>query len=241
MQNSSRSKRPEEPTAEELMNEEALLAEDLAGLEKELLQFAVPRSGIKDEVAEIVGPEIVMSSTKSVVASAPRMGKIPAKKKTADKKASAKDKKKERLNVRTIFEQAKDELVEAGIPFVDGKKRLMAEPISHREVYQKLMDPATDNVGAVARILLMWRPERLLDARHVTSLMMLIEEGRKASIRSILEAISANPIDLQSQMKEFIPDAIVSGTRLSLREVIDTDPSSGKVRPSVNRGSKIKG
>lgn len=239
-----------EPTPEELAAEEQKLNEDLKAFEEEVLgALASPQNtnnpgeahGQRAPVTLRSAPRIASSHTKPSRARAKKLnGKKTAAKGGPRKAAPQRIRPDEdgnvtRLNWASIFEAAKKQLVENGIPFIGGERYGLepCTPISNREVCQKLMNLQTVDAYAVARILLTWKGQHRFSEQQVTSILVLIRDGRKASIPHILEAINANPTDARMTNAEQTPDLITQGTRDLTADVFDSNPDQTVRAPST--------
>ncbi len=233
-----------EPTPDQLAAEEELIREDLEAFEKEVLGAVASaentnstpgNGGIEKRPAASLRsvPRIASSHTK------PARAKKLNGKKTAAKGGPRKTEPKEESNVRhldlpKIFGVARKQLLEAGIPFMGAEwQGIRCEPISQREVCQKIMGLAKPDAYAVARILLTWKPERCFDEKHITSILTLLKEERRASIPGIIAAIAENPTDVRATMASQTPDLITQGTRDMAADVFDSNSDQTVRAPST--------
>lgn len=180
-----------EPTPEELAAEEDLLAEDLAALEKELASAGVKMAR---EVSE--KPRVKRVSAPPA---APRIARSPKKKNPLRRPARHPEERNSgTLSLRQIFSKAKEEMLDEGIiPVGVFDRGRTSKPISNREVAAKVMGMQKPDMLVLVKILLSWRPETALTGQQVQSILKLLEEGRRASIPHVLEAIAENPNDYQ--------------------------------------------
>lgn len=99
------------------------------------------------------------------------------------------------------------------------------KPLTITETFEQLKALKQIDFYTVMRVILQWKPERLLSANHVKGVVRLMNEGRLASIPNILRTIEINPADggqvIGSNAGQTL-DGIVSETARLLEEV-DTD------------------
>ncbi len=179
-----------EPTPEELAEEEDLLAEDLAAFEQELAA-----AGVK---AKPAAPEKPRVKRVSAPPAAAKMARSPKKPKNSLRRPAKHPEERHsgNLSLRQIFSRAKEELLGEGIiPVGVFDKGMTSKPISNREVAAKIMGMQNPTLPALVKILLTWKPESAFSGQQVQSILKLLEEGRRASIPHILEAIVENPTD----------------------------------------------
>lgn len=215
-----------EPTPEELAQEEELMKSDLAELDAELQKLGIQTRdkalGINGKNGKQNGkgnkehaPRV---KTVSVPPVAARMARLPK-----SEKASAQPVKKQRpampvpkvvpaapsfdqvdyrsedfsVDIHRVVIHAKSELLDAGIvPAGMSHKGMIGIGISTREAAQKIMALQKPDLLALIRILLTWKQERHYRVSHVRSLLQVIDEGRKASIPGLLQAIAECPAEV---------------------------------------------
>jgi hypothetical protein len=240
-----------EPTPDQLAAEEELIREDLAAFEKEVLGVvsaentnSTPSNGGKEKKVPVSlrsVPRIASSHAKPAKARAKKLNGKKTAAKGGPKKTLPQRRQPEeegnvtQLNWASIFEAAKKQLIENKIPFIGGERFGLepCTPISNREVCQKLKNLETVDAYAVARILLTWKGQHRFSEQQVTSILVLIRDGRKASIPHILEAIDANPTDARMTNAEQTPDLITQGTRDMAADVFDSNSDQTVRAPST--------
>lgn len=239
-----------EPTPDDLAAEELRLHEDLKAFEEEVLgALASPQNtNNPDAVKERKGPatlrsapHIASSHTKPSRGRAKKLnGRKAAAKGGPRKTAIPKGRPVEESNVTqlnwaSIFEAAKKQLIENKVPFIGGERFGLepCTPISNREVCQKLMNLQTHDAYAIARILLTWKGQHRFSEQQITSILVLIRDGRKASIPHILEAIAANPTEARMTNAEQTPDLITQGTRDLTADAFDSNTDQTVRAPST--------
>lgn len=215
-----------EPTPEQLAREEELMKEDLADLDTELQKLGIQTrdkvlgaSG-KNGKPNGKGNREHESRVKKISAppASPRMARLPKTEKGAAQPAKKQkaplptpkavlpapsfddvDYRSEdfSVDIHKVIIHAKSELLEAGIiPAGMSHKGMVGVGISTREAAQKIMALQKPDVLALIRILLTWKQERHYRVSHVRSLLQVIDEGRKASIPGLLQAIAESPAEV---------------------------------------------
>ena len=212
-----------EPTAEELLEATELTREDLASLDRDLQLLGIQPAARMDRAR-------LTSSHMQTTKKKPK-GK-PGRPRNPNKRLRPNDGNVRKLDVTSILGRATKQLMDAGVPFIGAGLHVDCKPINRREVIQQLMQLPTRDVYAVARILLTWKPQRLLSERHVSSILTLILEGRKASIPGIIDAIAEIPAEVQATLAGETPDKITQETRDLAGGVFDSNRDQTVRAPS---------